>query len=153
MQPLNLPTYLFNTKSENGKTYIFDSIRRKFIQLTPEEWVRQNFIQYLNKEKQMPSALISLEKRFRLHKLHKRTDILIHDRKGDVRAIVECKAPKIELTSAVFDQILRYNLVYKVPYIIITNGLNHYCCKLNHETEQYCFLKNIPDFEELISCQ
>jgi hypothetical protein len=150
MQPLNLPTYLFNTKSENGRTHIFDPIRRKFIRLTPEEWVRQNFIRYLNEEKQIPTAFISVEKGFRLHKLHKRTDILIHDRNGNVRAIVECKAPDVVIDRSVFDQILRYNLAYKVPFIIITNGLNHYCCNLDHETSQYCFLKELPDYKQLI---
>jgi type I site-specific restriction endonuclease len=149
MQPLNLPTYLFNTKSENGKTYIFDSIRRKFILLTPEEWVRQNFIRYLNEEKKIPLGFISVEKGFRLHKLHKRTDILLHDRSGNVRAIVECKAPEVAITTSVFDQILRYNLAYLVPYIIITNGLNHYCCILDHQTSQYQFLKDIPDYDEM----
>jgi len=150
MQPLNLPTYLFNTKSENGRTYIFDSIRRKFIVLTPEEWVRQNFISYLNKEKQFPLSLIGVETELRFNKLRKRTDILLFNRTGNVKAIVECKSPEVQLNKKTFEQVLRYNLVYKVPYIIITNGLNHFCCKLNYLANNYEFTKEIPDFKTLI---
>jgi type I site-specific restriction endonuclease len=150
MQALNLPTYLFNTKSENGNTYIFDPVRRKFVNLSPEEWVRQNFIKYLTDEKKVPITLISVEKELRLNKLKKRTDILIHSKNGDVVAIVECKAPEIKITTGVFDQILRYNLVYSVPIIIVTNGMTHYCCELNHETGKYQFLNEIPGYEKMI---
>lgn len=149
MQRLNLPTYLFNTKLENDRTYIFDNIRRKYLLLTPEEWVRQNFIQYLIAEKKVPPALISVEKALKINKLTKRTDILIHNREGKVCTIIECKAPEVNLTSEVFDQILRYNISYLVPFIIITNGLNHYCCQLNYQTGQYQFLKEIPEYKQL----
>jgi hypothetical protein len=151
MQPLNLPTYFFNTKSENGLEYIFDGIRRKFVRNTPEEWVRQNFLRYMIEEKKFPAALISVESEFKLNKLKKRTDIMIHNRNGEVRAIVECKAPEVPVTTEVFNQIIRYNLVFKVPFILITNGLVHYCCKLNLENGQYQFLKEVPVYEDLIN--
>jgi type I site-specific restriction endonuclease len=151
MQPLNLPTYLFNTKSENGRTYIFDLIRQKYIVLTPEEWVRQNFIHYLHQEKQFPKSLIGVETGLLLNKLRKRTDILLYDRTGIVIAIVECKAPNIQINQTTFEQVLRYNMAYKVPYVILTNGLIHFCCKLNYASNNYEFLKDIPDFKSFIS--
>lgn len=149
MQPLNLPTYLFNTKSENGRTYILDIIRRKYILLTPEEWVRQHIIRYLNEEKKFPLTLMALEAGFKLNKRQKRTDVLVYDRNGKVLAIVECKAPSVLLSAAVFDQILRYNMMYNVPFLIVTNGLQHYCCRLDYQTNQHEFLKEIPDYSSL----
>jgi type I site-specific restriction endonuclease len=151
MQRLNLPTYLFNTKSENGRTYILDSIRRKYIVLTPEEWVRQNIIRYLNEEKKYPLSLMSVETGFKLNKLQKRTDIMVFGRDGKAIAIIECKAPDVKITKQVFEQIVRYNLSFKVRFLIVTNGMEHFCCRLDHETNGHEFLKDIPGFEELIS--
>lgn len=151
MQALNLPTYLFNTKSENGRTYILDTIRKKYVLLTPEEWVRQHIIRYLSEEKKYPVSLMSVETGFTYNKLQRRTDALIYDRSGNAICIVECKAPSVKLSSLVFDQILRYNLNFNVPYLIITNGLQHYCCKLNFETSGYAFLKEIPQYELLVA--
>ncbi|MDP4207751.1 MAG: type I restriction enzyme HsdR N-terminal domain-containing protein [Bacteroidota bacterium] len=142
---------MFNIKSEGGRKYILDVIRRKFVTLTPEEWVRQNFIRYLNEEKRYPLSLIAVEAGFSLYKLNKRTDILIFDRAGNPVAMVECKAPEVPITREVFEQIIRYNLKFKLNFLIVTNGLQHYCCRLNHESNTTGFLKEIPAFEILIN--
>ena len=151
MQALNLPTYLFNIKSEGGRNFILDVIRRKFVVLTPEEWVRQNFIRYLNEEKQYPLSLISVESSFSLYKLDKRSDILVHNRKGAPVAMVECKSTDVKINKEVFEQIVRYNLKYQLAFLIVTNGLQHFCCKLNHLQKTTEFLKEIPGFN-LINC-
>jgi hypothetical protein len=151
MQALNLPTYSFNIKSEGERKFILDVIRRKYVFLTPEEWVRQNFIQYLAEEKQFPLSLMSVEKGFALHKLKRRYDILVYNRQGLPFVLVECKAPDVKINHITFDQIIRYNLSYKVNFIIVTNGLQHFCCKLNLEQNTHDFLKEIPDFNTLIS--
>ena len=149
MEPLNLPTYSFNTKSENGRIYIFDQIRKKFVVLTPEEWVRQNFVMFLIKERGYPESLISFETGLKLNRLQKRTDVLIYNRKGEKVAIIECKASDVKLTTKTFDQILRYNAVLKVPYLMVTNGLTHFCFKIWPVGSKPEFLNFIPDFEAL----
>lgn len=149
MQALNLPTYLFNIKSEGGRKFILDTIRRKYVALTPEEWVRQNFIRYLNEEKQYPLTLMSIESSFVLYKVNKRSDILLYDRKGKPLVLVECKSPEIKISKEVFDQIIRYNLNYKLAYLIVTNGLQHFCCHLNHQQLSTEFLKEIPNFSAI----
>ena len=149
MQGLNLPTYLFNIKSEGGRKFILDVIRRKYVALTPEEWVRQNFIRYLSEEKNYPLPLIAIEAAFPLFKTNKRCDILIHNRLGKPVAMVECKAPEVKISKEVFEQIIRYNLKYKLDYLLVTNGLQHFCCKLNHHVNTTEFLKEIPDFESV----
>lgn len=149
MQGLNLPTYLFNIKSEGGRKFILDTIRRKYVALTPEEWVRQNFIRYLNEEKKYPLSLIAVESSFPLFKTNKRSDILIHNRLGKPIAMVECKAPEVKIGKEVFEQIIRYNLNYKLDYLLVTNGLQHFCCKLDHQINATEFLKEIPGFETI----
>ena len=149
MQALNLPTYFFNIKSEGGRKYILDVIRRKYVALTPEEWVRQNFIRYLHEEKNYPLSLISVETAFSLYKTKKRSDILIHNRQGKPVALVECKAPEVAVTSDVFYQIVRYNLKYNLNFLIVTNGLQHYCCRIDPHFQSSEFLKQIPDYETL----
>jgi len=126
---------------------IFDEIRRKYVVLTPEEWVRQNFIRYLVNEKAYPAALISLEKHFKYNRLKKRSDILVHDRKGLPVLIVECKAPDVKVNQAVFDQIALYNLKFKVLYLVVTNGIHHYCCRYTEEKGGYRFLEDIPEYD------
>jgi len=150
MQGLNLPTYLFNIKSEGGRKFILDVIRRKFVALTPEEWVRQNFIRYLNEEKQYPLSLIAVESAFPLFKLNKRSDILIHSRSGKPIAMVECKSPDVKINKEVFEQIIRYNLSYNLNFIMVTNGLQHFCCRLDHLKSTTVFLKEIPGFEMIM---
>ena|ERR1035437_432212 len=151
MQALNLPTYSFNIKSEGERKFILDVIRRKYVILTPEEWVRQNFIQYLADEKQFPLSLMSVEKGFALHKLKRRYDILVYNRQALPFVLVECKAPDVKISNVTFDQIIRYNLSYKVEFLMVTNGLQHFCCKLNYEHNTHDFLKEIPHFNTLIA--
>lgn len=148
MQELNLPFYNITFKEENGKQFIYDDIRKKYLSLTPEEWVRQNFIKYLISEKNVPASLIVIEKGLKLNELSKRADILIYKDYSPI-LLVECKAPKVKITQDTFDQISRYNLTFKVPYLIVTNGLNHYCCKIDFDKNSYTFLEEIPDFLSL----
>lgn len=150
MQALNLPTYSFNIKPEGGRNFILDIIRRKYVALTPEEWVRQNFIHYLNKEKNYPLSLMSVETGFILYEVNKRSDILIYNRQGKAVALIECKAPEVKITHKVFEQIVRYNLKYELNILMLTNGLQHYCSRLNHIDHSTEFLKEIPSFESLI---
>ncbi len=146
MERLNLPTYSFTIKSEAGRQYIFDKIRKKYVVLTPEEWVRQNFTSYLVSEKSYPPSLISIEKQFSYNKLSKRADILIYDRTAHPVMIVECKAPEVGINQQVFDQVALYNLRFAVSYLVLTNGKDHYCCFLDTPKGSYSFLKDIPDY-------
>lgn len=148
MQQLNLPIYKFKIKSSENKYFIFDIIRKKYVVLTPEEWVRQHFIFYLIEEKKYPISLIAVEKKLTINKLTKRTDILVFSKDGLPNIIVECKAPTIKITQDTFDQIARYNLKLEANYLITTNGLDHFYCKMDTKNEQYIFLKNIPNYEE-----
>lgn len=151
MQGLNLPTYSFKLKSEGGRNLIFDEIRKRYVTLTPEEWVRQNFIRYLINEKDYPAPLISLEKQFSYNRMKKRSDILVYSRKGIPALMVECKAPDVKINQTVFDQIALYNLKYNVPYLVVTNGINHYCCRYvsNPSEGQYIFLREIPEYKTI----
>ena len=148
MQPLNLPTYKFRIKSSENKHFIFDIIRKKYMVLTPEEWVRQHFIHYLIEVKKYPISLIAVEKKLTINKLTKRTDILVFNNKGLPNIIVECKAPSVKITQETFDQIARYNLKLDANYLITTNGLEHFYCKMDTKNEQYIFLKTIPEYSE-----
>lgn len=149
MESLNLPTYFFRIKEENGKKYIFDEIRRRFVRLTSEEWIRQHMVSFLVKMKHYPLALISIEKGFENNRRKQRFDLLVFDRKGEPLMIVECKAPEVEINQQVFDQTGRYNNMYKAPFMLITNGLKHYCCQINKVNRQYRFLHDIPDFSDI----
>ena len=146
MQKLNLPNYNFKLKSSENKTLIFDNLRKKYLVLTPEEWVRQNFMSFLIDQKKYPPSLIALEKQIIINNRKKRTDILIFDKNGKHDIIVECKAPSIKITQDTFDQIARYNLKLKANYLIVTNGLEHFYCKMDFVKETYIFLKDIPDY-------
>ncbi|MDX9695595.1 MAG: type I restriction enzyme HsdR N-terminal domain-containing protein [Bacteroidales bacterium] len=146
MESLNLPTYSFNLKLIEQRKYIFDFIRKKYVILTPEEWVRQNFLKYLVEEKKYPASLIFVEMEFKLNNLSKRCDAVIFNRKGEPIVIVECKASSVKIDKLVFEQIARYNMQLKVDYLIVTNGLKHFCCKIDFENQSYAFLKEIPDY-------
>ena len=147
MQPLNLPTYQFEIKSSENKQLIFDKIRKKYVALTPEEWVRQNFVAYLDQEKKYPLSLIAVEKQLTVNKLKKRFDILVFDKNGNHHIIVECKSPKIKISQDTFDQIARYNLALNAQYLIVTNGINHYYCKMDTKNKKYVFLEDINPYE------
>jgi hypothetical protein len=146
MTKLNLPSYSFKIKNKENKLYIFDMIRKKNVVLTPEEWVRQNFIQFLINEKNYPRSLIAIEKQLKVNNLIKRADILIFDKTGNPNIIVECKSSHIRITQEAFDQIARYNLKLSADYLIVTNGLQHFYCKMDHRQMKYIFLKDIPNY-------
>lgn len=147
MQELNLPTYKFRLKEENNIAFIFDEIRKKFVVLTPEEWVRQNFIKFLVNDKKYPASLIAIELGLKYNQLQKRADILIYNKSGQPCLMVECKAPDVKLSQDTFHQIAVYNMSFKVNYLVVTNGINHYCCKMDYSSNTYEFLPMIPDFE------
>jgi len=131
---------------------ILDPLRRKYVKLTPEEWVRQNFVQYLINEGKYPPGLLGIEILFRFNKLKKRVDILVHDRSGIPILIVECKSPDIKLDEDVFDQIVTYNMKYKVPYLVVTNGMHHYACKIiDYQAMKWDYLLVIPLYEDLLT--
>lgn len=130
---------------------ILDPIRKKYIKLTPEEWVRQNFVQYLVQEGKYPPGLIGIEVMSPYNNLKKRVDILVHNRSGKPVMIVECKEPDVLLNDKVFDQIVTYNLGFKVPFLIVTNGMDHYACKINFDEKSFEFLLAIPLYEDLLN--
>ena len=150
MQQLNLPIFDLKTRSnDKGKTEIFDSIRKKWLILTPEEWVRQNFAHFLIENRGFPASLMAIEKGLKVNNLTKRTDIVQYDNQAKAVVIVECKSPKIKIDENTFAQAAMYNLKMKVNYLIMTNGLTHYCCKIDNESHQLQYLKEVPMFHEL----
>jgi hypothetical protein len=144
MTPLNLPKYKFKLKEEDNKVFIFDSIRKKYLQLTPEEWVRQNFIQFLIEEKGYPKSMFSIEKGIKVSSTQKRVDIAIFNKDRQIEILVECKAPEVKITQKAFDQIARYNLTLNAKFLIVTNGLSHFYALMDHENKKYIFLRELP---------
>jgi len=149
MQKLCFPEYSFRFKNSENKLLIFDEIRKKFVVLNPEEWVRQHVIQFLIREKNYTPNLINVEKQLKLHNTVKRYDVVVFNSDGTVCIIVECKAPAVKITQETFDQIARYNLSLNATYLMVTNGLNHYFCQMDFENKEYIFLPDIPDRNEL----
>jgi len=149
MQSLNLPSYLPKVIQKNGKKFIFDPIRLKNVALTPEEWVRQHFVNYLVTEKQYPSNLIANEVAISLNNLSKRCDTVIYNCFLVPLAIIEYKSPNVSITQEVFEQIARYNITLRVRYLIISNGLNHYCCKIDYDKQTYYYLDEVPAYHIL----
>ncbi|RZN82915.1 MAG: type I restriction enzyme HsdR N-terminal domain-containing protein [Winogradskyella sp.] len=147
MQDLNFPKFDYRFKSTENKVSIFDIIRKKFVILQPEEWVRQHCVHYLISDKDYPKSLINVEKELTINGLKKRYDIVIFNPDGSIFLIVECKAPKITINQNTFDQIARYNLALNATYLMVTNGINHYYCQMDLEKEQYAFLKDIPNYK------
>ncbi len=133
-------------KSDGEKTYIFDVVRKKYLLLTNEEWVRQNFIHYLNKEKKYPLGLMGVEQMVKYNSLKTRADIVMYNTLGKAHIIVECKAPDVKITQDTFNQIAKYNSQLKVKYLLVTNGMNHYCCKMDYERNRIAFLEEIPSY-------
>jgi len=141
-----LPKYNFKTRLVSGKKQIFDPVRKKYVYLTKEEWVRQNIIQFLIIEKFYPVSLIRVEFNLKFNTLSKRADIVCFDNNGSVMLLVECKSPEIQLNQNVFDQIAIYNLSFKSKFLLVTNGLNYFCCEMNYSLKKYSFLSEIPSF-------
>ncbi|MDR3057106.1 MAG: type I restriction enzyme HsdR N-terminal domain-containing protein [Prevotella sp.] len=149
MLNLNLPPFNINVKKTDGKLSVWDPLRRKFVALTPEEWVRQHFVNFLLTEKGYPSALVANEIQINLNNQKRRCDSVIYDRKLTPLMIVEYKAPDVNITQSVFDQIVRYNIVLKVKYLIVSNGLDHFCCEMNYVDQTFCYLPDIPLYTDL----
>jgi hypothetical protein len=147
MQKLNFPSYSFRFKNSENKVSIFDEIRKKFIVLTPEEWVRQHVVCFLMDEKKYPKSLINVEKVLKVNGLSKRYDAVVFNPDGSIKVLVECKAPEVKITQATFDQIARYNMTLKAQFLMVTNGLNHYFCQMDFENEAYVFLPQLPDYQ------
>lgn len=147
MQELQFSSYSFRFKSNENKTLIFDIVRKKFMVLTPEEWVRQHVIHFLISEKEYPLSLINVEKQIKLNDTIKRYDIVVFNSDGSIHIIIECKAPSIPITQKTFDQIARYNFVLQADYLMISNGLNHFYCEMDFKNEKYHFLKDLPKYE------
>lgn len=147
MQVLNFPRYNFRLKNSENKTAIFDPLRKKFIILTPEEWVRQHVIQFLLQEKKFSKSLLNVEKQLKIHQLIKRYDLLAYNPDGSIHLVVECKAASVKITQETFDQIARYNLSLKANYLMVTNGLQHYFCQMDYQQEKYHFLPDLPDWQ------
>jgi hypothetical protein len=144
MVALNFPSYSFKIKSIENKSYIWDEIRKKYILITPEEWVRQHAIQFLIQEKNYQPMWMSVEKQFDINKQHKRADIVVYNKSLHPYIIVECKRPEIKITQETFDQIARYNLSLNAKYLMLTNGLQHFYCQMDFKNENYIFLEGLP---------
>lgn len=150
MLELNLPTFDKKIIQKEGKPFIFDIIRRQHVALTPEEWVRQHFVHFLIAHKGFPQALMANEVQLKLNGMSRRCDTVVYDRTLRPRVIVEYKAPTVNITQQVFDQICRYNMVLQVDYLIVSNGLVHYCCKIDYSKKTYAFLKEIPEYTQIV---
>ena len=137
MQKLAFQAYSIITKISENKRYIFDPIRKKFVILTSEEWVRQHVVHYLLEDKKAPKSWVNVEKQFTLAGLQKRFDVIVFSANGVVQVLVECKAPNVSIKQGTFDQIARYNMNFNAQYMMITNGLDHYFCSYNYENQQY----------------
>ncbi len=144
MVKLDFPEYSFRFKNSKNKTLVFDEIRKKFVTLTPEEWVRLHVVQYLQQEKNYSKSLINVEKQLKLNDTLKRYDVVVFNNDGSIFLIVECKAPTIPITQITFDQIARYNLSLQAEYLMVTNGLEHYFCQMDLENKRYIFLRDLP---------
>lgn len=151
MRKLNLPEHPIKTRfAHNGKIEVFDEFRKKYILLTAEEWVRQQFLWYLVKSKKYPASLIIVEKGLKINRLQKRFDAVVYNKKGRPAMLIEFKAADVGLDQKVFEQIAVYNMLLHVKYLIISNGLQHFCCAMDYDKQQYNFLNEIPQYSELL---
>ena len=147
---LNLPEFECKLKKrEDGGWTIHDRLRDRWVALTPEEWVRQHFVEWLIADKGFPAALMGNEVSLTQNGIARRCDTVVADRTGQPLVIVEYKAPTINISQKTFDQIVRYNMVLHARYLIVSNGMNHYCCQIDYETGSYRFLEDIPCYHDL----
>lgn len=149
MKQLNLPQYSFKIRNEADGEKIFDPVRAKYVALTPEEWVRQHFLNYMMTYLGYAPGLIKVEASFRLNSMLRRADILVYSRNGTPALIVECKAPDVKIDQQVFDQIINYNFNYGVKYLIVTNGLKHYAAEVDTGLKKFSFLEKMPEFKDI----
>ena len=150
MSRLNLPPFDKKIIEKDGKPFILDVIRRQYVALTPEEWVRQHFVHFLIDDRGFPQSLMANEVQLKLNGMSRRCDTVVYDRTLRPRVIIEYKAPTVNITRKVFDQICRYNMVLRVDYLIVSNGLVHYCCKVDYDARSYTFLSEIPDYGQVV---
>ena len=149
MERLNLPPYEFKIRQADGKTYILDILRRRFIALTPEEWVRQHFIQYLINHQGYPSALLANEVELKIGQKKLRCDSVLYTRQLAPRMIMEYKSPSVQITQKTFNQIFAYNTLLHADYLVVSNGMTHYCCRIDYENKSYTFLQDMPEYKDL----
>ena len=145
-----MPTYEFRTAERDGKRTVYDPVRDRYVRLTPEEWVRQHFVQYLVQALRVPAGLVAVEAAFEFQGQPQRADIIVHDRRGEPLLLVECKAPRVSIGQDAFDQGARYNLVLGAPYLVVTNGQTHYACAIDFENRSYTFLDDLPPYAALL---
>ncbi len=146
---LNFPEYPIALKNIDSKKHIFGLVRRKYLLWTPEEWVRQHILHFLIKERGYPKSFLAVEKGLKVNSLARRTDIVAYNNHGKPILIVECKAPRVKITQEVFNQISAYNIPLKVNYLFISNGLEHYCCQIDFEVNNYTFIADLPHYEDI----
>ena len=151
MTRLNLPPFEIKLRGTKAQPQIFDILRKKYIALTPEEWVRQHFVHFLVEHKGYPAALMANEIQLKVGEKTLRADSVLYSRDLKPRMIIEYKAPHIPITQKVFDQISIYNMLLHVEYLVVSNGLQHYICKMDYNDKKYLFLEDIPDYEELLT--
>ena len=151
MYELNLPKYGIKIKNDKGHQSIFDVLRRKYVALTPEEWVRQHFVHFLIEHKGYPKALMANEIQLAIGNKKLRCDSVLYDRTLKPRMIIEYKAPSVSITQKVFDQITIYNMLLHVDYLVVSNGIKHYCCRMDYANQKYLFLEDIPDYQNLLT--
>ena len=152
MYQLNLPEYHFTIKKQNNRLFVFCGQRKKYVSLTPEEFVRQHFVRFLIEEKKYPASLIAIEQPIDFNGMKKRCDAILFDNEAKPKLIIELKAPNVAITQQVFDQVAVYNAKLNVDFFMISNGLEHYCCRVDTKNARYEFLSDIPNYEELFDC-
>lgn len=153
MLSLNLPKYETKICERDGKLQIFDTLRKCHVALTPEEWVRQHFVNFLIESRGFPAALMANEVAITVNGMKRRCDTVVYDKQLQPRVIVEYKAPTVKITKEVFAQISRYNLTLKVDYLIVSNGLQHFCCRMDYPNNSYTFLQEIPEYTKIVQTE
>ena len=153
MLSLNLPKYETKICERDGKLQIFDPLRKCHVALTPEEWLRQHFVNFLIESRGFPAALMANEVAITVNGMKRRCDTVVYDKQLQPRVIVEYKAPTVKITKEVFAQISRYNLTLKVDYLIVSNGLQHYCCRMDYPNNSYSFLQEIPEYTKIVQTE
>ncbi len=149
--PLNLPPYLSKITQKESKLFIFDDLRKRDLVLTPEEWVRQHWIHYLHNHKQYPKALMQIEGGLKLNSLQKRSDLLIYNNAGEKILLAEFKAPTVKITESVFHQIANYNSIHRIPLLLVSNGMEHYYCKIDFVENNFYFLRELPNYNSALN--
>ncbi|MBQ7181007.1 MAG: type I restriction enzyme HsdR N-terminal domain-containing protein [Bacteroidaceae bacterium] len=153
MQALNLPRTELKIVRKGGRLAVFDTLRQRFVALTPEEWVRQHFVRFLQQYRQFPAGAMANEVTVELNGMRKRCDTLVYGRHAEPLMIVEYKAPSVEITQQTFDQICRYNMRLRVRWLVVSNGLQHYCCSIDYDQVTYSFISEVPCYGELENAQ